>query len=368
MLIFFIFLLITILFVGMLYQKYLEKYGYVSEEENYKAIQYHILSESELVSKSKKPIIWIYVPYEYNSRNWQSFGSRSSCNLNQPYLYLTVQSIIKTCEESFMICLIDDNSFKKLLPSWNIDLGFVGDPLKSYIRQLGMSKLVYEYGGFVLPISFLSFKNLDSLYTKGTRGNKMFLGENIDNNITSTHYEFYPNISFMGANKENETLGELIEFMQRVISSDYTDQANFLGDFNRWCNKRSHKINIINGQEIGIKNLDEEPVLIENLLGNNYINYYSNMYGIWIPDQMILKRTKYEWFARMSAKQIMESDFILAKYMLIASAPDSHLGVLEPLENKPNWVSFWRVPSGAPVWGMKPLNLGSNVPREKYGT
>ena len=362
-----IFVIILIVII-ILYQRYLEKHTYVTEYDNYKAIQSHLLTDCGLINKSKKPIIWIHIPYEYNSRNWQSFGSRSSYNLNQPYLYLTAKTIIKNCDESFMICFIDDQSFQKLIPDWSIDLSRVGDPMVSYLRQLGILKLIYLYGGMNIPLSFLCFKDLLGLYKHGTKYNKMFIGENIDSNVTSVHYDFYPNIEFIGANKSNEIIGELIEFMQRVISRDYTSQVEFLGEFNRWCNKRVElgKIYVINGKYLGIKNIEDDAILIENLLGEDYIDYHKDMYGIWIPDKMILKRTAYEWFTRMSEEQVLRGNFILSKYILIASAPDSHLGVIEPLTQKPNWISFWKVPSNAPVWGLKPVDLGNYVPRQKY--
>lgn len=364
-----IILLIILIVIVILYQRYLEKNTYFSQQDNYNAITIHLLKDTHLINnRHNKPIMWIYIPYEYNARNWQSFGSRSSCDLNQPYLYLTAKTIIKNCDESFMICFVDDNSFGKLIPDWNIDMTVIGEPMLSYIRQLALVKLIYLYGGITVPLSFLCFKNLFSLWKQGTKYNKMFIGENIDTNITSTHFDFYPNIEFMGAQKQNNTVGELIDFMQRIISSDYTAQVEFLGDFNRWCNKRveTGKIYLIEGKYLGIKTLDDEPVLIENLLGEDYVNYYRDMYGIWIPSKMILKRVKYEWFTRMSEVQVLKGNFILAKYILIASAPDSHLGVIEPLKNKPDWISFWKVPSNAPVWGLKPVDLGNYVPRQKY--
>lgn len=365
----FIIVFIILIAVVVLYQKYLERHSYFSESDNYNVIQSYLLSDEELIkSKGNKPIMWIHIPYEYNARNWESFGSRSSCNLNQPYLYLTAKSIIKNCDDSFTICFIDDTSFEKLLPNWNINLSLISDPILENTRKLGIANLIYKYGGVSVPLSFLCFKDLLSLYKDGTRNNKMFVCENIDNNITSTTHDFYPNIEFMGANKGDETVGELIEFMQRIISNDYTAQSVFLGDFNRWINHRVEKgkVKLIDGKYLGIKNLDDEPVLIENLLGEDYINYYKEMYGIWVPSKMILKRNTYEWFARMSEGQVLKGNFILAKYCLIASAPDSHLGVIEPLTPKPDWVSFWRVPSDAPVWGLKPINLGNYVPKEKY--
>ena len=363
-------LVILLIVCSILYKKYQEKNSVYSEESTYAYLQKYVFTEAIIESKhAKKPILWIYVPYEYNARHWQSFGSRSSCNLNQTYLYLTVRSIIKNCEDSFQICLIDDKSFEKLLPGWDVNMSLLADPVLTYIRQLALAKLIYNYGGIIVPISFLCFKNLDTLYFQGTRSGKMFIGENIDQNITSTYHDFYPNIGFMGSEAKNETVNELIDFMQRIISSDYTAQAEFLGDFNRWCNTRiqTGKISLIDGKELGTKNLEDEPVLIENLLGEDYVDYYKDMYGIWIPAAMILKRRYYEWFSRMSQEQVVQGNFILSKYILLANAPDSHVGVIEPLQSKPKWVSYWRVPSGAPVWGLKPIDLGNYVPKMNYG-
>ena len=94
------------------------------------------------------------------------------------------------------------------------------------------------------------------------------------------------------------------------------------------------------------------------------------MYGIWIPAEQILKRVKYEWFARMSPQQIFQGNFILAKYIVLATAPDSKMGIIEPLknENEKDWISFYRVPltnKTLNVWGPEPMGIGNNVPRAK---
>jgi hypothetical protein len=123
---------------------------------NYDAIKKYLLNESDL-AKSKKPIMWIHVPYEYNSRSWSSFGSRSNCDLNQPYLYLTVKSIIKHCDNSFHICIIDDKTFGKIIPGWNINMSFLAEPILGYVRQMAIAKLIHSYGGMSVPISFLCF-------------------------------------------------------------------------------------------------------------------------------------------------------------------------------------------------------------------
>ena len=365
----YIILFVIIISLGILYQKYLEKQSNMIEYDNYGEIKKYLLKDKTL-DKSKKPILWIYIPHEYNSRNWLSFGSRSSNELNQPYLYLTVKTIIKNCDESFKIVLIDDGSFEKLIPNWNINMSLLADPIKGYVRQLAMAKLIYTYGGLNVPISFLCFRDLISLYNKGTNDDTMFVCENYDTNITSTNKLFYPDANFMGAKKENDTLKEFINFMEQTISNDFTAQTKFLGEFDEWTNKKitKGKMRLIRGTDVGIRTIDDEPVTVETLLGDDYIHFYGKMYGIWIPAQTILKRRYYEWFARMSPEQIIDSQFILAKYIVLALAPDSHMGVIEPMENKPDWISFYRVPltnGTLNIFGPKPMGLGNNVPRAK---
>jgi hypothetical protein len=233
-----------------------------------------------------------------------------------------------------------------------------------------MAKLIYTYGGLNVPISFLCFRDLISLYNRGTNDDSMFVCEKYDSNITATTKLFYPSACFMGAKKENDTVKQFIDFMERTISDDYTAQTKFLGEFDRWCNEKitKGKVRLIPGTDVGTRTVDDEPVTVETLLGDDYIHFYGKMYGIWIPASDILKRRHYEWFARMSPEQIFESQFILAKYIVLALAPDSHMGVIEPMENKPDWISFWRVPltnGTLNVFGPMPLGIGNNVPRAR---
>ena len=366
------YLFIILMVVSYLYQRYKNKIERESGIEDYDSIQKFLLNDPDDVDtkKLKKPILWIHIDYSYNSRSWLSFGSRSSLDLNQPYLYLTVMSIIKMCSKSFHICIIDDRSFEKLLPDWSIDLERVSNPSKKYIRDMAMMKLLYKYGGIKVPDSFVCMQDLIGLYNMGTVQNKVFCCEMVNRKITATDLDFYPSIQFMGTRKENPVIEEMIEFMQRTISTDFTDENAFLGGFSRWMNKRIERdqVNLIDGKFIGIKTMDDIPIIIDNLLSNDYIEIYPKTYGIYIPADEVLKRTNYGWFARMSPKQILESKFIIAKYLLLANAPDTNVsvGVIEEMRDKPNWVSFWNVPSGAPVWGMKPNDLGNHISRSRH--
>jgi hypothetical protein len=363
-------LFFILIVLGFLYNRFEEKLKKEESKDIYESIQQYLLDDNTL-DKSKKPILWIHVPYEYNSRNWLSFGSRSSFDLNQPYLYLTVRSIIKHCDDSFTICLIDDNSFKKLIPNWNINMTTISDPILSNMRMFGMMKLLHIYGGMFCPLSFVCLKKLDQLYLKGTRGEKMFVCETIDRNSTSEFVDFYPNLSFCGAPKNSETVRELCNFIQRTASHDYTADVKFLGEMDKWCKQRieNGSINMIDGLEIGTKTVNEKQIIVDDLMSNNYLDLYEGAYGILIPSDELLSRIKFGWFVRSSEKQVLESDTIIGNYMLLSLSKEQ--GVLEPLEQKNNkaitkeFVGFWKTPL-QDVWGLKPNNLGNHMSKVQF--
>ena len=106
------FILITTL--GIFYDKYREKYDPDPEKLQFDLVQEHLLENNGDLNLIKKPIMWIHIDYDKNSRHWGSFYSRTSNNLNQPYLNMCVETIIKHCGDSFNICLINGVSIFSL--------------------------------------------------------------------------------------------------------------------------------------------------------------------------------------------------------------------------------------------------------------
>jgi hypothetical protein len=364
----YVILFVILIVLGMLYKRFEEKRLREENRSEQDIIQKYLLNEDTDLEKSNKPILWIHVPYEYNARHWASFGSRSSSDLNQPYLYLCVKSIIEKCEESFTICIIDDKSFDKLVPDWSIQMNRISTPVLEKVRALGLMKLLFTYGGMLCPVSFLCMKDLIGLYEQGTTagGSGFFACETNNHNVTNQQLLFYPNIMFSGATKENETVEEFIHYIQHLISSDYTAESVFLGEMNSWL-QENKQVKKINGMEIGVKARDDTPILLEDLISQKPLNLYPGTYGILIPSREILSRRKYEWFARLSHKQLLESDTILGNYFLLDNTTSkTPAKVIEKFQTQPNWVSFWKVPSDAPLWGLKPNFLGDNLRQLKY--
>ena len=121
----------------------------------------------------------------------------------------------------------------------------------------------------------------------------------------------------MGCSKNNTYMKELIHFMELNISQDFTDQTKILGNFDRWLNDKIEKniIKLVDGLYIGIKNKDGTPILLDDLMGEQYLNLNDESYGILIPVKQLLLRRKYEYYSRLSKIQILEANCILSKHI-----------------------------------------------------
>jgi hypothetical protein len=293
-----------------------------SDRDEYDLVRQYLLNESPLYGNNK-PKIWIHTKYEYNSRVWKSFQSRSSLDLNQPYIHLTIKSIVDHCGDDFHICLIDDNTFSKLIPSWDIDLTMLAEPFKTRAREIGLMELVYYYGGMVLPNSFLCMKPLRDFYLDATAGDKPFVCEfvNRSTNVVRQGSEgrlaFLPCLRMIGANKHDPTIKELVKYLkQRIQVPHFSSDRELLGEVGFWLldQVESSNMNMVGGEVIGVKTKNKKPILLENLMEEDYLNLSHNCVGIAIPDEEALARTKYQWFAVMDTQSLLDGQFILSKY------------------------------------------------------
>lgn len=390
--------------LALLYNRYLHKLDAANPLNEYEAIQKYLLTDetfydtpdrdtklSYLADNSAhykfRPILWIHLEYVYNSRHWVNFGSRSSHHLNQPLLFLTIKTIIDQCKDSFRICIIDDDAFFKLLPNWSVHLNKVGDPIQRNLRFLACLHLLDKYGGILVPPSFLCMRNLIEMYEMGTgdkylesalasshlghsseeggSSSEMFLVETPARNVTSSEFLFAPDTAFMGAKKGAPVLHDLIDFVQRTASSDHSEQTKFLGEFSRWCLKRvrAGKIKLIGGKFVGVKTLNDDPVLVDDWMKEQHLELYTDMFGILIPTKEIMARVNYQWFTRLSQEQLLSSNIVLCRYIVLACRPDNRnatqnfLGLQRETTSSSSssssfssmpsssWMDYWQVPS-----------------------
>ena len=209
--------------------------GNGGNKDEYEQVKQYLLNESPLYGYNR-PKIWIHTKYEYNSRKWKSFYSRSSYDLNQPYIHLTIKSIINHCGDDFNVCLIDDDSFAKLIPTWDVNMSKTVEPVKSHLRELGMAQLLYYYGGMVLPNSFICCKNMMPFYLDGIGDKKdqFFVAERPNRYDDFNHdigkRNFVPDTYIMGCSKNCPAVKEYVDYLKNLYQINDTRALPPLGD------------------------------------------------------------------------------------------------------------------------------------------
>ena len=309
------FAILTVL--GILYERYRVKYQSDEELSKYDLIKKYLLNGTE--GLGGKPILWIHATHDVNARNWESFYSRNNIKMNQPYLLSCLETIVKNCGDSFNICLIDDNSFARLVPGWNISLRKLANPIRPHIRSLAMAKLLYTIGGMTIPNSTIIIKDLKPLYDLGISTTGCMVGETIPTSKVSSQINMFPNHKILGCKRECPTMKEYIGYLEVLNTTDYTNEIDFCGDINKFLYKLTmeRKMSKLSGCLFGCEDTSGNVVNIDRLLGTTYVDFDPRMYGIYLPHDQLLSRTKYGWFTRLSQQQLLNTSSIATKWMII---------------------------------------------------
>ena len=311
---------------GYIYNKFKINVDSNSQQEDLNIIKKYLLEDDidntiDTLSSVKKPILWIHIDYIKNSRKWESFGSRNSNELNQDYLYLTIRTIINKCSDYFHIVIIDDDSFCKLLEHNCIDLNKVAYPVKDNLRNLNIMKLLYKYGGMYIENSFILFKSLEKIYEKVLSSNKIVTAQFKNNGANAYNVDYMPSIKLIGCVKECPTMKRLIKHMEMIYGTNFTSSLKFEDQVSKWLLKcgENDEINIIDGRYIGTKDINNEMIGLEEIMGSTFLELHANAYALYIPSQDLLKRSKYNWFCKLSSKEVLEANTILSKYLLLSN-------------------------------------------------
>ncbi len=318
---------IMLLALGYVYDKF-KLYNIDDENaKQYETVRKHFLNKGHItLGQPNKPILWIHTDYKTNANHWASFGSRNTRAMNQPYKLLTIKSIIDKCGGNFSICMIDDSSFTELVPDWTIDMELLADPIRSNIRRLGFARLLKTYGGMLVPGSMICMRDFSDIYKSGISGKgEMFVGELMSDGGSGPSRKpknSYPGVNFMGCKKNSKTMCEYVQYLERLNSADYTDESNFVGSDTKWCIEKisEGKLDMIPGNLLGARDTRGTSITLEKLMGSSYVDIDTNAVGIYLPEKEIIRRSKYQWFARLSTGQVLASDTVIGKYLVLSCA------------------------------------------------
>ena len=312
--------LALLLIVAFIYQKVNDTNKKSQETIDYDLVRSYLLDETTL-GKVKKPLLWVHIEYTINARKWSNFYSRNSYDLNQPYLYHTIKSIVDKCGDDFHICLIDDKSIQKLIPSWEIDLCKVANPMKTHLRTLAFAKILHKYGGLLVPASFICFKSFKATYDS-VNSDSIIVGEFIsrtiindkDNQSQIDKSQVYLNSRLMGAKRESNMMAEYIKHLEYINSKNYTSSYDLLDLANTWLAEQKN-ITLIPAKVIGVKDKDDNVMTIDRLMSAKYVELSSSNIGVYIPADELLKRNLYNWFVYLDKDAVLKANTLITYYL-----------------------------------------------------
>ena len=300
-----IFVALVILSIILLIVKFVV-YRTTPEEVEYNILQKYLINNSSL-AKSDKPILWLHNAYELNDRHWLSFGSRNTNELNKPIVYLTTHSIIKQCDKSFRICLIDDNSFANLIPGWSIDLDTIAEPSKSYYRTIAKLHLLHLYGGMHVPSSLLCFNNLAEIHDKYASKDAFYGVSTKSSSVVSTHTSSTPNLAICGSQKQCKSLTSLIKSLEELALRDQTLGTKFEGTVEKLVQHHvdDGKCSLIDGSIFGYFDAKGHPVGMNELMSDESLEMNDEWIGIEIPIDEIISNKHHQWMSKITVDDLV---------------------------------------------------------------
>lgn len=294
------FVLFIVLFLFLNYNYYKQKRRDFIEERKKDELQLEdFFYHPDILTRSKRRKIWIYIPLEKNSRNWESFGSRTSTHMNLSLMNLCIKSIIDWCAQTYDIVLFTDQDISEILKS-KLDLStFSGDVLEKQ-RELYILEILYEYGGILLP---------PTLYMRNTIKKQDVTDRWFVCDIFNTRHEssatHIPSAVITGSPPKDHQLRKYIDYLAQDHKEEYT--TNYF---------KSHSIFVLDGSIFGMKNKLNEPIKLDDLMSNKKLKLPEYNIGLYMPYSELMERNLYKWYCKMSEQQVLETHCAFSYYML----------------------------------------------------
>jgi hypothetical protein len=253
-------------------------------------------------TRLQKRKVWIYIPFESNSRLWDSFSERRSTRMNLSYMNLCIKSIVDCCAEKYDIVVFSDSDFEDLLKLPVDHTKLSGALLENY-RNICLMKILYEYGGVIVPPSLYlkdSLEKLDNPY-------QWYVSEMVNTDNVSNQ-KMLPSSKLCGSNAKNP---ELLMYIQHLEKQDRSVlESHFCENY-----FVSKQVPVVDGGLIGTKN-KSGPILLEDLMSDQVLDLPDNNIGLYMPSEVLKKRLQYQWFCKMSESQVIECNCSFSYYIL----------------------------------------------------
>jgi hypothetical protein len=262
--------------------------------------------DADNLRESKRRKLWVHIPFEKNARKWENFGSRNTYQLNLPYMTLCIKSIVDNCSEYYDIIIFDDTNIHDILKDMDIDLSKISGSLLDKYREICMMKILYEYGGIIVPPSLFLKRSLEKIDNEDTW--YVIDSYNSQNDNLKT---MLPSTILTGSNKHNKNLKKYISYLEQIVLKDF-GESSIHYSANYFLN---NKIPILDGALVGIRDARNNPVRLEDLMANKELHLRSDNIGLYMPHEELLHRKAYQWYCYLSVREVLEASVAFSYYI-----------------------------------------------------
>jgi hypothetical protein len=288
----------------------------------------HMLKNSDL--KTAKPNLWIHLTVNKNLP-FPGMSSLAGAPVNEPFSFKNVPALERVCANSviqrnnkyFNIILVTDDDLPLLLPGWNVNLDAVPEAARCVVRQVAMLRLVYYYGGMVVPSTFAATQSFNSILSgrsaSAIKNNKIVAfeaphtGANVGPAIQRA--DLVPSSKFLFAHALNPSVRTIIDNLS-VKTGTEAQVAAFkdLASETMISLAKEGKVETINGEIVGTRDVHGYSVTVEQAIDG--FDRSPDSIGIWIPPRVFEVR-KYGWLTYEEPMKILKGSTWLAAQLRV---------------------------------------------------
>ena len=274
-----------------------------------------VIIRKNYFKNNNKNFVWIYYENPVNSRFWSSFYGRRN-DLDIPaYIFLVFNSIMKNCS-NYNIVILNKDNLKYFIKD---DFNLMPDSKIPYTLRINFIKyyILYNYGGIWLDECII-LKNLEPLVDKLKEYD--VIGFGCDDSIIRCKLDIKkPRNDILIARKKTLLMYKCYKDMYYILKNFYNYPSFEFNDGSSLILWKNLEILLKNGKTTfyqfnteydGSRDYNDKIIDASNQLSLNYTNFLNpkNVYFITIDKDTIHNNFDFQWFLRLSPKQLIESN------------------------------------------------------------
>jgi len=269
------------------------------------------------------PTLWIYYDdSQVNSRHWLDFGARSSRVLNQPYLNLCYESIVRANGKFYRTEVIKGingvmERIGDLPPALKGEIGHlktIGPAERNWIRAAILAK----YGGLWIEPTTIALRGFGDL----PKDKVVFFGTDQEVSVAGPKGTTVPSMAAIwvpGPNNPGFVAWEKAarERLSGAAGGGSQVRGDAKWDFMRFFGSNNQLYEIRSEAELRRNTSSGKLLQLEDFLAQGALHFSIPETAVYVslPARDLELRRNWNWFLRMSEEQVLESELVVAQLL-----------------------------------------------------